>query len=254
MLSEKKWEPMQVLMLGALVFLSLAGGVLLAEIASQLLKSRLDLNGTLLLRLVASVIGFHGMALVWVHFFLRKHQITWGAAFGLTRERAVPSLVTALAVLPAVLAGVILLSLGSEWTLRQLHEYLGWSWLQPEAQTAVQLLQEQWHPGLIALQGIVAVVLAPVAEEVLFRGVLYTAIKQRGHPAIALWITSVLFGAIHFYPVGFLSLILLAVVLVAVYERTQSLLAPILVHALFNGLNFYLIVAKPGWAEKLFTP
>ena len=48
------------------------------------------------------------------------------------------------------------------------------------------------------LFGLLTIVLAPIAEEALFRGILYPSIKQTGHPRWALWGTSLLFGIMHF--------------------------------------------------------
>lgn len=252
MISEKPWQPLQVLMLGALVLLSMVGGMLMAASVGHFLNPYLTSNGAALVTLVITVLGFQGAALIWVHFFLLNHEMTWGEAFGFARRNSLQAIGAALIAMPAVLAGVTALSIASDWALRQLHEQLHWSWLKPSPQVAVQLLQEQWPPHLIAVQAFVAIILAPVAEEVLFRGILYTAIKQRGHTFTALWLPATLFAGIHFYPAGFLSLILLAVVLVAVYEWTKNLLAPILLHALFNAVNFALIVAHPKWADTLF--
>jgi hypothetical protein len=72
----------------------------------------------------------------------------------------------------------------------------------------------------------------------LFRGILYPAIKQAGFPRIALWSTVLLFAAVHLNAVTFLPLAVLALILTALYERTDNLLAPITAHALFNALNF----------------
>ena len=88
----------------------------------------------------------------------------------------------------------------------------------------------------------------------MFRGVLYSAIRQRGSRSLAMGTTAVLFALIHFYPVGFLPLIFLSLVQIVIYERTQSLFAPICLHALFNTVNFTLIVAHPKWAEELIKP
>jgi membrane protease YdiL (CAAX protease family) len=81
-----------------------------------------------------------------------------------------------------------------------------------------------------------------VAEEVLFRGILYPAIKQAGHPRVALWGTALLFAAVHMNLVTFLPLAVLALVLTALYERTNNLLAPITAHVLFNALNFVTLL------------
>lgn len=251
MLAEKQWQPVQVLILGVLVMLSIFGAGLAIEIAVRLARPHLTGNGVSLLKIVVGVLGFQGGALIWVHLFLKVHQTTWSEAFGFNRNNKVHCLVAIVVMMPLVFAGVFALGAVSDWGLRQLYEQLNWIWLKPAPQAAVELLREKWPVYLLVLQGFVAIVLAPVGEEVLFRGILYTAIKQRGHKGLALWLTSVLFAAIHIYPAGFLSLIFLAVMLVALYEWTQNLLAPILMHAVFNAVNFALIITHPEWVNNL---
>ena len=60
--------------------------------------------------------------------------------------------------------------------------------------------------------GIAAIVIAPVFEESLFRGILYPAIKNAGYPTLALVGTSLLFGAIHATLLTFLPLTFLAMI------------------------------------------
>jgi membrane protease YdiL (CAAX protease family) len=81
------------------------------------------------------------------------------------------------------------------------------------------------------------VLVAPVAEEVIFRGIIYPTIKQSGHPKIALWLTSFLFALIHGNVPIFLPLLVLALALTFLYEVTDNLLASITAHAVFNGIN-----------------
>src|SRR2546423_9204118 len=87
--------------------------------------------------------------------------------------------------------------------------------------------------------GMTAIDLASLDEESLFRGILYPFIKQLGYPRVAMWITSLVFGAIHMNLVVFLPLTFLGLVLVFVYEKTDKLVAPIVTHALFNAVNFF---------------
>jgi membrane protease YdiL (CAAX protease family) len=89
-----------------------------------------------------------------------------------------------------------------------------------------------------------AVLLVPPAEEILFRGILYPWIKQAGYPRLALWGTALVFAGVHFNLVSFLPLAAFALVLAALYERTNNLLAPITAHALFNTLNFLLLLLQ----------
>jgi hypothetical protein len=75
--------------------------------------------------------------------------------------------------------------------------------------------------------GVVAIVVAPVVEEILFRGILYPAIKELGRPRLALWGTAILFALSHENAMSLLPLTFLALVLTWLYERTDNLLAPI---------------------------
>ncbi len=90
-----------------------------------------------------------------------------------------------------------------------------------------------WVPGALWL---CAVVIAPVAEEVFFRGVCQTALN---HVFRRRWLSTVLvgsaFGLAHMeQPHVVAPLIVLGVILGYVYERTGSLVAPITMHLLFN--------------------
>jgi membrane protease YdiL (CAAX protease family) len=90
--------------------------------------------------------------------------------------------------------------------------------------------------------GVAAIILAPAAEEALFRGILYSFLKQQGRPRLALFGTSLLFAASHVNMVTFVPLACFALFLVFVYEKTDTLLAPIVTHALFNAANFSFVV------------
>lgn len=82
---------------------------------------------------------------------------------------------------------------------------------------------------------IAAVVIAPLWEEIVFRGIIYSWIKTKFGQPLALGISSVLFGAIHFHAPAILPLIVLGLCLALAYERTGSLWSAIGLHALFNA-------------------
>jgi hypothetical protein len=85
-------------------------------------------------------------------------------------------------------------------------------------------------------------VIAPLAEEFLFRGVLFPFFKQLGFPAFAWLGVSFLFALIHHNAPVFLPLFLFALVLTWLYEKTSGLLAPITAHALFNAANLAMLL------------
>jgi uncharacterized protein len=108
----------------------------------------------------------------------------------------------------------------------------------PEVQPAVEAMKNSAALLDRIVLGAVAIVLAPLGEEVLFRGILFPTIKRYGFPRIALWGTSLLFAAIHLNLLTFVPLFLFAMLLALLYQHTGNLLAPITAHAMFNVLNF----------------
>jgi len=93
--------------------------------------------------------------------------------------------------------------------------------------------------GWKALVIVSAVVLAPLSEELLFRGLLQSLLlRYLRQPWAAVGITAVLFGVVHFStPQDIPALVALGVVLGYNYERCGRLWAPILLHALFNAMG-----------------
>jgi membrane protease YdiL (CAAX protease family) len=184
-------------------------------------------------RVVVASLSFQGAGLILIARFLREHQLGWSEAFGFTHRRRN-------ALFLGMLATLIFLPLG--WGLQHFSAFvmthLPFLKLQPEEQLPVRVLRisMSW-PGRMTL-GVAAIVLAPLAEEILFRGILYPAVKQAGFPRLALWGSVLLFAVVHMNAATFLPLAVLALVLTGLYERTDNLLAPIIAHALFNALNF----------------
>jgi membrane protease YdiL (CAAX protease family) len=119
-----------------------------------------------------------------------------------------------------------------------LMEKIGWA---PKDEAAVTLVTSATSRVSAIYLDFFAVVLAPVAEEFIFRGVLFPFLKQLGYPKTA-WIgVSLLFALVHATPSIFVPLFILALALTWLYEKTDTLLAPIFAHALFNTAGLILI-------------
>ena len=188
-------------------------------------------------RISIATLSLQGAGLVLVARFLREHQTSWAEGFGFSNQRRQ-------AVLLGMLAAVIFLPVG--WGLQQasalVMTHLPHFKLEPQEQLPVHALRVSMSWGGRVAMGVAAVLLAPLAEEVLFRGILYPALKQAGHPRLALWGTALLFAAVHLNVATFVPLTVLALVLTALYEWTNNLLAPIAAHVLFNAFNVVLLV------------
>jgi hypothetical protein len=112
-------------------------------------------------------------------------------------------------------------------------------------------------PAALAAAAILVTVIAPVAEEFLFRGYIFTALRGWLGVWGAALLTGLLFGAIHLDPdrqVGFLvPLAFFGFVLCIIYYRTGSLLPCIALHSLNNALAFGVTEGWPPWAIALLA-
>ena len=99
----------------------------------------------------------------------------------------------------------------------------------------------QRHRGLeaFALDALAGVVIAPFAEELLFRGVLFAGLRQRMPLAAAAALSAAAFVVPHGPSVA-LPLFAAGVVLALVYERTHSIFANLTAHGAFNLIGLSL--------------
>ena len=95
------------------------------------------------------------------------------------------------------------------------------------------------------------VVLAPVAEEVLFRGYLYTRLRRLVPWWATALIVSALFGVAHGQWNVALDTFVLSLFLCGLREITGSVWPTILVHMMKNGLAYYLLFVNPSLIESL---
>lgn len=98
---------------------------------------------------------------------------------------------------------------------------------------------------------IAAVVIAPLAEELFFRGVLLQLLaRASGRAWFGVFASGVLFGLIHLsVPATVLPLIVLGLILGYVRVRTASLTACVVLHALFNARTICLLSVAPELLE-----
>ena len=176
--------------------------------------------------------------LVIVLFATGKSPSRW-KTFGFSRPAALPSITVGLRSYLAVFPWLFLVLFAVvEWA-----RVLG---IQPPTEPIQKLLFEEHRPEVLGLTFLLACVIGPIAEELLFRGVLYTAIRQRMSRGIAQWISAALFALVHMNLVGFLPIALLGYVLANLYERTGSLASSLVVHMLHNTLLMALAMAFRG--------
>lgn len=195
--------------------------------------------GVLVLLALGAGYLMHGVAAGWVLGFLAWQGVEvrrlWGLGGGWrawVRDGLAAGPVY-LAVLPWVALGVgISMAVGS---------WLGW---EVKPQLAVRLFMEMRSGWQLAGLLVLACVVAPVAEEMVFRGLLYPALKSHLGRGPALGVSAVLFGAMHGEWAYFLSLSLLGGVLAWVYDQSGRLGRAVVLHVLFNSVTCAVLLAS----------
>lgn len=139
----------------------------------------------------------------------------------------------------------------------------------PSGQGVVRIFSsiEDLPTKILAVLSIIIV--APIAEELLFRGLVYRVVKGEFSPfkkepdngaeaqsvtfsepnhvktVAAAIITSLLFAGMHGFDVAFVPLFAMGMVLTAAYEKSGRIFTPILAHSLFNAATIAMIEYGP---------
>lgn len=114
----------------------------------------------------------------------------------------------------------------------------------PEQQDVVQNMIDGDAVQKVVL-ALGAIVMAPIGEEVCFRGFVYNILRGRAGVWAAAIATGLLFGSVHASVVQFLPLTVFGIAQCLLYEKSKTLLLPMAVHAVFNSLNVLVILLMP---------
>ncbi len=178
---------------------------------------------------VWSMATFHGILLLGILWLAHRKSNPFGRPLPWPRI-ATQSFLRWLAILP------ILWFFSSIWQL-----FLHTIGHPPDLQLALRLFLEITGIGPKILFLTFAILIAPIVEEVLFRGILLPLLTRTLGPHFALLLSSLAFAAIHADMGSFLALALFAIALSLAFARTRSLYVPIAMHMLFNGVNLLLL-------------
>ena len=211
------------------------GGITLTGMLAQALGYRTPASGIDYFSLALGAVSLHVAGLIWLDWFIRDHQLRWRSVLGLVRANAAGAIVKGFAV---GVAGFFICNWLGSWIYLILQKFT----VAAPSQVTIIALQSTPSLGWVVFFGIISILIAPVVEELVFRGILYPMIAQSGFPKTALWGTSLLFAATHANLLAFVPLTLLALLLALLYRHTDNLLAPILAHGTFNAINFGMTV------------
>ncbi len=187
-------------------------------------------------QLLMQTLLLHWLGLALVVALLAWRRLPWHTAFGMAWRSAGRGAGLAALFFVAVLPFF--------WFYSALYELgLRWCGIEPELQQVAVTLTGSQPLGLrIYLVGI-AVVVAPLFEEILFRGIMLPALARRVGVGRAIILVALLFAAVHLHVPALLPLFVISVAFSLAYLYSGNLLVPVLMHGLFNAFNLALLTA-----------
>jgi uncharacterized protein len=222
---EPGWGPTKVLWatLAAIGALIIESGVIAAfdpEIEST--AAQLSLQALLAVNLFAVSLGFAS---------LRASPLAGLRALGLRGFAASALGITALTYVAYIVFAAVWYAL-----------------VQPEQEDVTRELGFD-EGGLAAvIAGFLIVAVAPLSEEIFFRGFMYGGLRRRLPVWAAAAISGVVFGLVHYTGADSIGVVpqlaVLGILLAWLYERTGSLWPPILLHLLNNSLALVVVTSS----------
>lgn len=203
-----------------LIFLSYG-----AETLIYTYKEKLNLlNMAVILNLAVEL----GVALIILYFLINSFSVS-----GIKKRHFLGIIQVYTAIIPLIILAVMIV------------ERLG---IKLSYNPAAELIFSLKNQLVIAILSLQIVAFAPVAEELLFRAVLYKLIRLKYSFAAASIVTSLIFASIHGIPHAILPLFIVSMGLCYIYEKTQTILAPVIFHSLFNSVNLALLITVKNLA------
>jgi hypothetical protein len=135
------------------------------------------------------------------------------------------------AVALGLAAGVLAFGVGAVYT--RLIEHV--AWLSRLRDQTFELAPRDRSADMAHWFGILAVCAAPPVEEFIFRGLLFRGLRRSMSLPRAVVASALVFALVH-PPIAFFPVFVLAALAATVYERSRLLIAPIIAHAVYNGL------------------
>jgi membrane protease YdiL (CAAX protease family) len=120
----------------------------------------------------------------------------------------------------------------------------------PQETGVVSTVMQRADPTVIVLA---VVVVAPIAEELFFRGVVFNAWEREYGTRVAVFGSAALFALIHGSLVQLLPIFVLGIGLALLYRWTRSLPATMAMHAGFNAVTVTIVLLDRLGVLKLPT-
>lgn len=227
------WTPLDVL--------KVAVGALLVTLPISLIfpggpdepMSLRALSAQFVIRVVVAVAI---LGVVWLRLANNGGQASSFALVGLRRYRIRRNIKVGMIAFLCFLVVLICINFLENRVVQAFHLKVIW-------QEPVELMMSAKSPASQIGLAFLAIIIAPFTEELFFRGFLQGILRKRCGSNPAIFATALLFASAHINAFVFLPLFVLGLMLGYLYDRTQSLAAPIALHACQNASSVFVLVA-----------
>ncbi|MBI1852448.1 MAG: CPBP family intramembrane metalloprotease [Planctomycetes bacterium] len=166
--------------------------------------------------------------------FARRAYATPKSAFGFGRDLDGFTTLYSLCGYTTFVPFMLLAAFGSQWIYQQFGR-------EAPVQDVLGILGTVHSVPSFAWLALLTVVVIPITEEILFRGIVFSTIRRRLGPAGAIVVSSAFFALLHNTSV-MLPVFVIGVSLAILYDRTQSIVACSAAHMIHNGMQVLLLV------------
>jgi membrane protease YdiL (CAAX protease family) len=227
-IAERSWNTTQVFLLLTALFLLYFAAMFTGRFfyEEQIPLARLIIT-----------LSIYSLLILFIGFINRRHGGSWQASLGmgisnLWKIKYSPFIY--LATIPFIMILSEGWNLLLEWVLSS----------EVELQDVAKIVSGELS-WLGILYMLTAILVAPVYEEMMFRGVIFPYLAKRVGLGPGVILVSILFAVMHFHLPSFVPLTLLSGVLSLSYWRTGSLWSSIGIHMIFNAVSI-LVLNVPG--------
>lgn len=231
-MQNRPWNPFDGLHFMVVLGTLFAVLILIAQIATQCGIAPSE-EATPFLLLIETVL-LQGVALITIEYLRRRNRQTVSASFLCKQQSTLRSLLHGVLFYTAIIPPVLISALLSNYILQTFN-------IPVESQDILKGFANSdaptWLRGYLV---IMAVAIAPFIEEMVFRGIALPIAAKHASPILAVIAVSMLFAIIHGHLPALVPLFVVAVGFSSAYIYSGSILVPMTMHALFNGINLTL--------------
>ncbi|MEF9952292.1 MAG: ABC transporter permease subunit/CPBP intramembrane protease [Clostridium sp.] len=121
----------------------------------------------------------------------------------------------------------------------------------PQSMDEMKALEEILLQNGLLVNMLVVAVIPAICEETLFRGFIYGSLSKGGRYKLAIWVSAILFGAMHLSMIKLPSTTILGLVLAYSLYRSGSILVPIIIHFINNAFSVISLHYGVGKVEDM---